>query len=230
MKTIGILGGLGPSTTAYLNNRLVKISQKGYGAVEDYDFNPMIFYEVPIKTFDEYGIEDKKAFLSALKKGVKTLEMDGSDFIIIDCNTAHYFIDDLRKSVKVPILSIIEEVLKYCENKKYNTLGVTGTQSTVETCIYDKVFSKHKRTIIHPTKEDEDKAVQMILNVMGGKNNNNDIKTMKSISNNFKKKGADAMILGCTELSNIVEGNKFSLPVIDTTDIIAKAALKYAYS
>ncbi len=230
MKTIGILGGLGPSTTAYLNNKLVEISQKKYGAVEDYDFNPMIFYEVPIKTFDEYGIEDKKAFLSALKKGVKILEMDGSDFIIIDCNTAHYFIDDLRKSVKVPILSIIEEVLKYCENKKYNTLGVIGTQSTVETCIYDKVFSKCKKTIIHPTKEDEDKAVKMILDVMGGKNNNNDIKTMKSISNNFKKKGADAMILGCTELSNIVEGNKFSLPVIDTTDIIAKAALKYAYS
>ena len=104
------------------------------------------------------------------------------------------------------------------------------TKFTVETCIYDKVFSNYKKTIIHPTKKDEDKVIKMILDVMGGNNNNNDVKTMKLISNNFKKKSADAMILGCTELSNISEGNKFSLPVIDTTEIIAKVALKYAYS
>ena len=136
MKTIGIIGGLGPEATVYLNQRIISICQEKYRAVEDYDFPPIIIYEVAIRDFDEKGIENSKKVLSALSKGIKVLEKSNVDFIIIDCNTVHYYISNLRNKSKLLIISIIEEVLKKSKIKKYKTIGILGSQTTINKKIY----------------------------------------------------------------------------------------------
>lgn len=225
MKTIGVLGGLGPEATADFNQRLISICQKKYESVQDYEFPPIIIYEVPIKDFDEKGIENSVKVFNALKKGIKLLEKDKVSFIVIDCNTVHCYINKLRKITKIPIVSIIEEIFKKVKGK-YKTVGILGSQTTIDKKIYDKVFNKIR--IIYPTKQQEKIITSVILNVMGGKINKKEVSNLKKIIDNMKKKGAKAIIIGCTELSIPVRNHEFKIPIFDSTEILANVAIKKA--
>jgi len=228
MKTIGILGGLGPESTADFNQRLVSICQNKYKAVEDYEFPPIIIHEVPIKSFDEKGIENSIKVFNALKKGIKRLEESKVSFIVIDCNTVHCYIDRLRKLTKLPIISIIEEVLKEVKKKKYKLVGLLGSQTTIDKGVYDKVFSKAKIDIIHPKEKEKKIITSVIFRVMGGKNNKTDIAKLRKIIQNMRKRGAEAIIIGCTELSIPLRDQKFEIPILDSTEILANATIQYA--
>lgn len=230
MKTVGILGGLGPESTADFNQRLISICQKKYNATKDYEYPPIIIYEVPIKEFDERGIENSTKVFNALKKGIKTLEKNKVNFIVIDCNTVNYYIDKLRKITKKPIISIIEEVLKEAKNKKYKVLGLLSSQTTVDKRIYDKIFTKAKIDVIHPTKQQQKVITSSILRVVGGKDNKKDVTNLRKIIKDMKQRGAQAIIIGCTELSIPIRNQKFKIPILDSTEILANSAIKHAYS
>jgi aspartate racemase len=227
MKTIGILGGMGPKATVFFDQRLVSICQEKYCAKEDCEFPPSIIYNVPLKGITEKGIVDTTV-LSNLKKGINILGKDKVDFIVIDCNTVHYYIDQLRKTANVPIISIIEEVLKQVKKKKYKTIGIVGSQTTLNKGIYDKVFSAAKLNLIHPTAKQEATITAIIFNVMCGKNNRADVSKLKRIAQSMNKKGADAVIIGCTELSVVAFEEDFSIPCLDSSEILAEAAIKYS--
>ena len=222
MKTIGILGGMGPRATADFNQRIISICQEKYKAKKDSDFPPIIIYEVPLKGFDETGIKDSKKVLNSLKKGIRTLEEGKVDFIVIDCNTVHLYIDELRKITKKPIISILEEVYK--KTKKYKILGLLASQTTVNKQIYEKVFKNKK--IIHPNKEQEKIITSTILNVMAGENSKKDYEKLKKIIQFFIEKEAQAIIIGCTELSIPLRNKKFKIPLIDSTECLANVAIE----
>ena len=116
MKTAGIIGGLGPETTSGFYLELI------FGC---YNKNkesrpPILVWNVPLK----YAIEEdllKKAvgeerFLPYLVSGAKILEKAGADFLVMPCNSLHIFIDQIRKSVNIPVLSIVEETGKFLKN------------------------------------------------------------------------------------------------------------------
>jgi len=222
MKTIGILGGMGPRATADFNQRIIEICQKRYNARKDSDFPPLIIYGFPVKGFDKTGIKNSKKVLNSLKKGIKILEKNKIDFIVIDCNTAHLYINKLRKLTKKPIISIIEEVYK--KTKKYNAFGLLASQTTINKGVYEKVFRDKK--IIHPNKKQERSVTLVISNVMAGKNNEKDYEKLKKIMQDFSKKGAQAIIIGCTELSILLRNKKFKIPLLDSTEILANAAIE----
>ncbi len=228
MKLIGILGGMGPEASAYFNKLIIDICQKDYNCIQDSDFPGRIIYDVPVKGLDETGIVDDENVLNSLKKGIEILEKDNVDFIVIDCNTVHYYIDKLREFSKKPIISIIESVLEESKKEQYKVLGIVGTRTTVNKAIYDKVFNKYKIRIMHPTEEEENIITSTILNVMGNKYNQNDVKNLNKIINRMKDNGAEAVIIGCTELSIITENNKFNVPLIDSMGVLARASVRYA--
>ena len=228
MKTIGILGGLGPAATAYFNDRIVRICQVKYNAVQDYDFPPTIIYDVPVRSFDEKGIEDNVKVLRGLRKGLKTLEKDNVDFIVVDCNSVHLFIDKLRSSTELPITSIIEEVIKEIKKKRFTKIGLLGSQTTIDRNIYEHVLKNEKIKIIKPTKTQEKIITSVILKVMGGKNNKNDILKLRQITDNMVEKGAQSIIIGCTELSIPFARKRIGVPILDSSEILANEAIKLA--
>jgi len=227
MKTIGIIGGLGPRATSEFHNLLISICEKKYNAIQDSDYPPIIIYEVPIKGFDQKGIDNNKKVLEALKKGITTLENANVDFIVIDCNTVHLFIDALRKSTKIPILSIMEEIVKIVK-LKYKKVGLLGSQTTIEKGLYDKYLTEIE--IIHPTAVQEEKITKIILKVMGGTNTKDEKNEIQSIIREMKSKGAEAIIIGCTELSIVVKHELFDIPIIDSSEVLANKTVDYAYS
>src|SRR3989338_6835870 len=135
MKTIGVLGGMGPEASATFYNMIINICHKKYNAQQDTDYPPMIIYSLPLEGFDETGIVDQEKVLRQLIKGIKVLESSGSDFIVIACNTVHCFIDELRKNVKIPILSIIEETSNKLKLDKINIMGGKNSISDRKTLL-----------------------------------------------------------------------------------------------
>ena len=104
-KTIGIIGGQGPSSTADFYMRIVKYFQDNFGARYVRDFPPMIIFSVPTPDLVE-RIEDEEKIFNMVTDAIKKMENDGCDFIVIACNSLQYLNKRLQDEIKIPIIGI----------------------------------------------------------------------------------------------------------------------------
>lgn len=224
-KTIGILGGMGPEASAELYSKIIKLCQKKYNAKLDEDYPPMIIYNLPApQMIDDLRNKDKLFF--ALIDGVKKLENAGADFIVIACNTVHYFLPDLQKNVSIPILSIIEEVAGLLVKNKIKKIGLLATITTIKQKIYENRLREFGISIIVPDEQSQRKVLSIIRKTIAGKSTERDRLFLKSLIEKLKSKGAQAIVLGCTELPLVISQKDSPIPLVDTLQILAEAAVK----
>ena len=226
-KIIGILGGMGPESTTLFYQKIIQQCQKQYGAQLDEDYPEIFIYNLPIPNIVE-GLKEPSIVLPILVKGVKKLESTGIDFMVMPCNTATYFLEDLQKEISVPLLSIVEEVAKKVKTERYKKVGLLATETTVNNKIYNKDFDKYAIELIIP--EEQDKVTEVILNVLAGKKSEKDKETLKQIIENLKNKGAEAIVLGCTDIPVLIQQEDIGIKLFDSVEIYAEATVKFAYS
>ena len=215
MKKIGILGGMGPFTSNAFLEKILKYSQKYYGAIQDEDFPLIHYYSLPLKGFDESGIVDEKLVFDQLKSAINFLEKY-VDFIVMPCNTIHYFIDEIREISKVPIISIIESVEEEIKNQGYKNFLLLASKTTYEKNLYSNCILPNEKDLIE----------NLILEIMSGK-----VKSLNLIIDLIKSYNyIDCVILGCTELPLVIDNSKIDLPIVDSLDILAKKSVDYIYS
>jgi aspartate racemase len=202
---IGILGGMGPEATAELYLRIIRIFQRN-GAKYDKDFPEILILNLPLPDVVERPDKDSK-IRDILVKSVKKLESNGADFVAIPCNSVSYFISDMRKAVSIPILSIPELV-------KGVNLGVLGTEFTIKKRLYGN--------IINPTKKQQKQITKIVLNILSGKKTKEDKDILINIIEDLKSKGAEKVILGCTELPLIIKRSD----TINTIDVLSKEVFR----
>lgn len=228
-KTIGILGGMGPLASANMYSLVVELAQKEFGAVQDNDFPPLVIYSLPLDGFDETGITDKDLVLSQLIDGAKKLQEAKCDFFVIACNTVHYFQDELRKNIKIPLLSIIDETINEVKKQNIKKIGLLTSETTASFEVYTL---KLKEVGIEPVcvSGDEQRELnELILRVMGGQINDECKKRLLKVAGSLTDRGAEAIIVGCTELPLIGGLAKQNIKTFDALEIISRRALKEAY-
>ena len=225
-KTIGILGGMGPEASAEVYMKIINFCQKKYGAREDKDYPRIVINSIPAPPMID-NLEVEKDLLKALIDGVKNLEISGADFIIISCNTAHYFLDKLKKQISIPILSIIEETVKRVRKKKLKQIGLLATTTAVK--LYEKELNRFGINIVTPDEKYQNDIVEIIKRIVAGEKLRKDKIKLKKIIYCLKRNGAKGIILGCTDLPIIVKKNNFDIEIFDTTKILAEAAVDRAY-
>ena len=223
-KTIGILGGMGPKSSAYFYDRMIKYAQKRYNAVQDYDYPPIIIYSLPLVGFNETGITNKELVKKQLIKRVKKLENAGCDLLIICCNTAHIFFDDMQMAIKIPILNMIEKTVDKVEDFGYKKVGLFASQSMINMKVYQKKFIKKGIEVIIPNKEQQNILNKIIKNVMGGNKKTESTKLLTNIIKDYIDQSAEAIILGCTEIPLIINKNN-NIKMIDPMEIITRYAV-----
>ncbi len=228
MKTIGVLGGMGPEASAKFYQNVITLAQQKYGAIQDTDYPPMMIYSLPLNGFDETGFVDKELVKFQLIKGVQNLENSGVDFIVIACNTVHYFIEEMRSAISIPIYSIVEETVNKVKELGLKNVGLLASQSTFELGLYVDHLDKANISYMLPEKSDYDKVTQLILEVMGGNLTENTKNDVKSIIENYESCEMDALILGCTEIPLGINQNDSKVEVFDTLMVLAESALEYA--
>lgn len=227
-KTIGILGGMGPKATADLFNMIVDLTP----AKKDQDHIHIIIDNNPkIPDRTNYILGHGNNPITALTEGASNLKIGGADFIIIPCNTAHYFYDNLIEKVDIPIINMIDEVGQYILDKYGKCeVGLLATTGTYEGKVYEKYLNPLGIDIVVPKDEIKNMVLDLIYEVKAGRNEFT-IEELNNVLNEFKEKGINKVILGCTELplvfnSRVDEFKDFIF--LSSTDILARKAIKIA--
>ena len=165
--------------------------------------------------------------LPVMINDAKRLESAGADFIVIPCNTAHYFYEEIQANVGIPILNIIEETVKYAKqnNNGIKKLGILATDGTIQAGSYQRVCEKYGIECLIPDKDDRTKLMHIIYGcVKAGKKA--DFDEFFGIIENMKNRGCDAVVLGCTELSVVHRDYKVNRnDVIDSLEVLAKTGI-----
>ncbi len=225
MKTVGIIGGLGPETTSEFYLDIVFSCQKLDKTARPH----IIIVSVPLP----YSIEEDaisknigiERCLPFLIEEAKRLEKSGADFIVMPCNSLHIFIEDIRKSVSVPILSIVEETVKFLQQENMKKVGIVSTSATIKNKLYENEFAENNIAYVAPDDFAQAKMGKFILNLVTGQQKNQDREELIKIINEFEGKDVDCVILACTDLQLLIPSHP-NLKIYDTMKILANATVQ----
>ncbi|MGE5041649.1 MAG: aspartate/glutamate racemase family protein [Candidatus Levyibacteriota bacterium] len=227
LKTIGILGGMGPQASSYLYQLLIKQSIRQYKAVKNEDFPHILIDSICIPDFisDE---KEKKTALEMLKKETRAFNTDEVLCLSIACNTVHEFLPVLQRETPIPFVSMIEKTVKLISSSRIKKIGILATPTTLRSALYTDTLLKEGVTIIKPSAKQALQIERVIRNVIAGKHTAQDALSLFNISFSLHEKGAEGILLGCTELP-LVFPKKFPLPVFNSLEILANSLLAKYY-
>ena len=224
-QMIGILGGMGPEATAELFRRIFDLTP----AKCDQDHLHVIIDSNP-KIPDRTAaiLRGKESPLPLLIAAARNLERAGADFIAIPCNTAHYWLSELRGAVSIPIIDMIGETAE-CVAKHSPSLrkiGLLATAGTLRSGLYQQAFADRGIALLTPSDKQETEVMLAIKRIKAG---DHDVRgSLIGISEELIKRGAEGIIPGCTELSLVVTQNVLSVPVFDPLSILAERVVALA--
>lgn len=227
-KMIGVLGGMGPEASSNLYTKIIKYAQYEYSAVQDYDYPPIIIYSLPLSGFDETGIVDGDLVKKQLIEGVIRLESAGCDLIIVACNTVHLYYKEMQSAIKVPIFNIIEEAKKKVRDQGYKKVGLFASENTNKLKLYQNEFADSNIEVISPNTEQQKILNRVIEHVMGGNQKKEDAIFLKDIARDYIKQGAEAIVMGCTEIPLAINQTQTDIKLFDTIEIIVQCAVDYS--
>lgn len=220
-KILGILGGLGPLATVYFMDIVVKMTQ---ATVDQEHISMIVLNHAAIPDRTEFILDNTKPNpLPMMVEDAKKLEAAGADYVVMPCNTAHFFYEQIQRNISIPMLNIIEETVRYSveRNDGIRKLGILATKGTVAAGAYQNMCERFGIDWAVPSLHDEQSLMNIIYNqVKAGKEIN--IDEFLRIVDNMKADGCDAVVLGCTELS--VVNKDFGLnrkDIIDSLEVLA---------
>ncbi len=198
-QSIGIIGGMGPQASAKLLEVIVGMCTKDFGAKNDSDFPEIILNSVPVPNF----ITNKKSMnvvLNVLEERIKRLETFNPLCFGIACNTAHLILESLQTNTDIPFVSIIDSVTKKVLDAQISKVGLLGTPVTISSKLYQKPLMKNNIDIVLPSKKEQLIVERVIRNILAGESSNADRQKLILVAKSLKQRGAQGIILGCTEL------------------------------
>jgi len=219
---LGILGGLGPMASAYFYELLIAHTK----ASCDQDHIDLILNShatTPDRTAFLTG-RSKDDPLDVMVEDLARMKTYGADVVAIPCNTAHYFYDKLKASTDLVILNIMEETAACLAAQGVKKAGILATDGTVMTNTYDRYLAAHGIDCIKPDADGQKVVMRIIYDeIKNGKSP--DIAAFMSVADTLRKRGAEALILGCTELSLIKKHTSLPPYFIDSLDVLANSTI-----
>lgn len=229
MKSVGVIGGLGPETTSEFYLDVVFSCQK-----KDKSHRPSIVISsvpLPYQVEEDLITKNKgsERYIPFLVDEAKRLEKCGVDFIVMPCNSLHVFIDKIRDSVNIPVISIVEETVKFLKKNKFTKVGIVSTSATIQNKLYETAFEKNGIDYVTPDAFQQAKMGKFILNLVVGQQKNQDREELIQIINDFEKKNVDCVALACTDLQLLIPKHP-KLKIFDTMKILADATVNEIFS
>ena len=226
-RMIGILGGMGPEATVDFFREIIRLTP----ARKDQDHIPVVIRSDPRVP------ERTQAILSGgedptpcLLEGALVLERAGAGIIAVPCNTAHYFLPRVQPKVGIPILNMIEETYQSVLRLlgAADAVGLLATKGTVLSGVYGDVFSRHGVKVIVPDAGDQEAIQQAVFQIKAGTYDRARQDVFERIGSSLAESGAQAVILGCTEIPLGFHEERVSYRVVNATRVLAQAAVDWA--
>ncbi|WP_434798888.1 aspartate/glutamate racemase family protein [Terrisporobacter vanillatitrophus] len=221
--TVGVLGGLGPMASVYFYEMVVNMTE----AKTDQEHVDMIITNratTPDRTAFIVGNSNEDPS-KILIDDAKKLEKYGVDFIVITCNTAHYFYEKIVNSVNIPLVNIVEETIKHAKVTNHKKLGILATTGNIKTNLYQNMCEKYDIEYLVLDENRQSQIMEIIYDdIKSGKPA--DMDKFNSIVDYLKENSCDGVILGCTELSILKNDNKLDGNFyIDSLEVLARETI-----
>ncbi|MEH7353754.1 amino acid racemase [Neobacillus drentensis] len=222
-KIVGIIGGMGPLATVDLMNKIISYTP----AKKDQDHIHIIvdnYSQIPDRTTAILGIgTDPTPYII---QSAQRLEKAGADFLVMACNTAHFYFKSIKESVSIPILHMPLETARFLHVNDMRSVGLLATDGTITTKLYQHICQSYDINVIEPDMQMQKVVMEGIYAIKGS-----DIEKgrlyLSRVADKLIKRGAEAIIAGCTEIPLVLKSYQ-DICIIDPTEILAKSAIKLA--
>jgi aspartate racemase len=226
MKTLGIVGGLGPESTVDYYQRIIALYRERQ---PDGSYPQFIIISVDLKKgLDFMDANNLTGMADYLLEGIGKLGRAGADFGLIAANTPHIVFEDVAPKSPIPLISIVEATCAAAKAQKLKRLALFGTRYTMEATFYPKVFSREGIELLVPDPQDQDYIHDKYLSeLVPGKFWPETRAGLLAIVDRMKAESdVDGVILAGTELPLILHGETHNgIPLLDTTKIHVEAAV-----
>lgn len=219
---VGVIGGVGPAATVSFLDLVLRHTDAG----RDQD-------HVDLVVLQHASIPDRTAYIlgdspedpgPVMAADARRLEALGVDFVVVPCNTAHHFTDEVAAAVTVPVLSIVDETVdEVAARPGTSTVGLLATSGTLASGVYQRAAGERGLTVLEPDADDQRVVMGIIYDqVKAGRPA--DVPALRAVAERLAARGADVVVLGCTELSVVaLEHGLLAEPLfLDSLDVLAR--------
>ncbi|MCJ7622105.1 MAG: amino acid racemase [Anaerolineaceae bacterium] len=226
-KVIGILGGQGPEATLDLYRRIIKNTP---AHTDQEHFRTIIDCNPKGPNPNNAITKGEPDPTLTLCETARNLEKAGVDFIVIPCNTVHIFLDAIQASVSIPIYSIVDETVAalLAQLPQVRQVGLLASPAVVATGLYAKKLGVEGVSTTTPYEDGMQLVHDVIFAVKAGDKGPEVKAKLIQVANDLISRGAQALILGCTELPLVLSQGDLAVPAIDTLEVLALAAVREA--
>lgn len=230
MKTIGILGGLGPESTVEYYRGIIKAL---HSKTPDSDYPQIIVYSANLTEF--WRIIETGQFNNLttwLTDKIKSLYDAGAEFAAIASNTPHIVFEEVKSRSPIPMLSIVEETCKKAKSMSLKKCGLFGTKLTMQSSFYQDYFNKNGISIAVPEKSDQELLNEKIFSELQTGMIKEETRTqfLQIVKKMIDTQSIDSLLLACTELPLILSKDEYGIPFLSTTAIQIESIVEYCLS
>lgn len=224
LKKLGVIGGMGPEASCYYYENVIAHTD----ASKDQEHIDMVILShatMPDRT-EAIMSGDDKHLIQLLQEDARTLESLGVANIAITCNTSHYFYNQIQKAVQIPVINMIHESVAFAVKEYDNVkkIGIMATDGTINSRIYHKECRKMGVTPVKPSEERQKDVMSLIYDdIKSGRPG--DRNKFDRVMNEFVRKGCDAVILACTELSVFKGRHEIPSICLDAMDVLVRESI-----
>jgi len=228
MKKIGLIGGLSWISTAEYYKRLNELVQERLGGVAS---ARIVLESVNRQAYVDAVIErqDEAAACQQILDAARSVERAGADFIVISCNDVHRFVPEIEPHINIPFLHIAEATAAAIVKQKLNKVALLGVRKTMEGDFYPEIFKHHNIATLVPNDEERayihDKIYEeLVCDVFTDNTRAGYLKVIDNIA----LRGAQGVVLGCTEIPLLLGPDQVPIPSFSTTELHCAAAVERA--
>ena len=226
-KIAGVMGGMGPDATVDFMAKVIAMTDSD----RDQDHVHMIVDQDPTVPNRQAAIRSGQDDVSdKLAVMAKRLQDAGADFLVMVCNTAHVFLDGVHAETRIPFVSIIDESIAEIDRRcpEAKVIGIMATDGCLDTNVYQDAVIASGREALSPDEHDRAELMRLITAIKSGDQGAGIAERMEAVAAKLVERGADAIIGGCTEIPIVFEGDGFTVPVIASTNVLARRTLALA--
>jgi aspartate racemase len=227
---VGILGGMGPAATAQFYTTLIRLTP----AASDQEHLRVVMWADPT-------VPDRNAAAAGkgpdptpwLLRGARILEDAGADLIAVPCNAAHAFLSEVRRAVAVRILDLVDETVRRVttEQPDVRRVGLLATDGTLRTGLYARAFAARDIQVLTPDPDDQERLVMgSVYAVKVGRTGPDVRSEVRTAVETLVARGCELIVVACTELPLVLDPVGLAVPLVDTTETLALAAIEQAIS
>ena len=220
---VGVLGGMGPEATVDFMSKLISFTPGD----DDQDHIRLLVDQNPTVPNRQdallRGGINPGPVLADMARG---LEAGGCDFLVMPCNTAHAFQDDIKAGVDIPFVSIVDATLDAAKDAK--CVGIMATTGCIRAAIYQPVLESRGMDYVLPSDAEVDELTQLSFEVKSGNKSDKIRADMRRLAEMLVERGADLIVSGCTEFPLVLAADDLEVPLLSSTDELVRKTIAIA--